>query len=89
MSEIDLSPDALQWRKKIAENATKGAWEEWGYSWFIFVQRKDDGMKICGDIMEPDAKFIASNDPDTVIAMIDEIERLRAEIEELKKPSLK
>lgn len=110
MNKIDLSSEALQKRREIAENATKGPWEidypettsGWG---FCVSQTSGVGNHIICQIKsdrridttkpdlpfiprqkvkEMDAAHIAINSPVDVIAMIDEIERLRKEIAELK-----
>lgn len=87
MSKIDLSPEALSVRRKIAELAYPGKWE---------LGSKSSTRIVSGDILiaqtaylENDGKnnayayriasFIANNGPDDVIAMVDEIERLRRE----------
>lgn len=82
MSEIDLSPEALQRRRDIAEKANQSRW-----TWDIEDgQSRIYGFKkiLCRDVEEQDAIHIVVNDPRSVVAMIEEIERLREEIKKIK-----
>lgn len=90
----DFTPDRLQELRRIAEAATPGPWtspweqkdgldpEEYGFY-------GASGDKIVGllwydgwhlECSEENARHIATFDPPTVLAMLDEIERLRREI---------
>jgi hypothetical protein len=78
--------------KRLAQAATRGEWEardSWvcprGYVWASGyppvpspIASLDDGEYIGNPNAERDAAFIAAACPDVVLAMIAEIERLRA-----------
>ena len=89
----DLTPKRLQELRRIAEAATPGPW--WVDGWEV---RTKDGDRFIASIApafrgdHPDAscweldaniRHIATFNPPTVLAMLDEIERLRRERETL------
>lgn len=83
-TKIDLSPEALKKRKEIAENATKGEWETITYgmegNYVVISPIVDLNDSLATVKREEDCFHIAASSPGAVIAMIDEIERLRDEI---------
>lgn len=84
-SHTDRSTEALFTRRAIAEKATPGPWKI-----------SSNGLHIAGNIngrylsdvaqatVITDAAHIAANDPQTIMADIDEILRLRAENKRLQ-----
>lgn len=92
-NEIDLSDRALRARRAIAEKATPGPWAVQIYNggpypgpfqiWSqsapnaILVSISVEGSRNCA--------HIAANSPDVIMADIDEILHLRAEVERLNK----
>lgn len=80
MTEDSRTTEALLARRELAEKATPGPWREKGEE--VYSLDFDGEYYPLGDSMiEEDAAHIAANDPSTVIADIDEILRLRAEVE--------
>lgn len=95
---IELSNEALQERKKIAENAeTQGEWEVLNRHMVIRIKPKSQDNTASNDegpITDEialitsslsNAFHIAASSPADVIAMIEEIEDLRAEIAQKEK----
>lgn len=84
MTKTDLSTEALLVRREIAEKATPGPWEKM----FETAVGTDNGhqvpLRIASTNFESDASHIVANSPDVVIATIDELLRLRAELEQYK-----
>lgn len=64
--------------RKLAEAATPGPWDhaDLGAVWGA-------GGWVLTDASEDDGKFIAACDPQTVIALLDERDRLRAALERI------
>ena len=89
MTKTDLSTEALLVRREIAEKATPGPWEKADTeSGFINISMYcviGDGVRPAFVASPNDAAHIAANSPDVVQADIDEILRLRAEVERLEK----
>lgn len=82
--------ESLLARRELAEKATP---EKWNLLQ-IFAEDEnyvgpetwaDMGKAVCICRYAKDAQYIAANDPPTVIADIDEILRLRAQVERLEK----
>lgn len=95
MNEIDLSTEALLARRAQAEAATPGPW---GYFYCdgvcIGPQKRNDiffetpqelSTELSRQEQEVLAAHIVANDPQTVMAHVNEILRLRAEVERLNK----
>ena len=90
---VDDRPDSeanLDRLRDIAEAATPGPWRhvtdrgvghDDGNRWPYYVIWPFDGH-YGGTDRNEDARFVASFDPPTVIALIDEVERLRTAIAE-------
>ena len=84
----DLTPDRLQELRRIAEAATPGPLTMHlcdGARYAAFVDAPHlgpDAPELAVFLTERDARFFAEFDRDTVLAMLDEIERLRREREE-------
>lgn len=87
MSEIDTAN-----LREIASAATPGPWFEDDAGWLVIRQQSMDDPVICdlvdqGDADDPNhygteadnATHIAAFDPTTALALLDEIDRLRAE----------
>ena len=81
MTEDSLTTEALLARRELAEKATPGPWEvdKSEITSAVYVET-DWGHLIC-ESDDEDAAHIAANSPDVVMADIDEILRLRAEVE--------
>ena len=91
----DLTPERLQELRRIAEEATPGPWSTTRYNGGL---RFDGPLRVYAgtdpEYGEPrpipasdaDTRYIAAFDPPTVLAMLDEIERLQgsALVEALK-----
>lgn len=85
MFDSDRTTEALLARRALAGKATPGPWEvdKSEITSAVYVET-DWGHLICeGD--DEDAAHIAANSPDVVMADIDEILRLRAQVERLEK----
>lgn len=86
----DLTPERLQELRRIAEAATPGPWGTTRYNGGL---RFDGPLRVYAgtdpEYGEPrpipasdaDTRYTAAFDPTTVLAMLYEIERLRAEVE--------
>ena len=85
MTEDSRTTESLLARRELAEKATPGPWEvdKSEITSAVYVET-DWGHLIC-ESDDEDAAHIAANSPDVVMADIDEIIRLRAEVEALKK----
>lgn len=84
MTEDSRTTEALLARRALAEKATPGPWREKGEE--VYSLDFDGKYYPLGDSMiEEDAAHIAANSPDVVMADIDEILRLRAQVERLEK----
>lgn len=83
MTKIDLSTEVLLVRRELAEKATPGPWRHPGRSLVVSMTSEDERI-ICDAKKAADAAYIAANDPPTVISTIDELLRLRAELEQYK-----
>ena len=78
---LDRSIESLLARRALAEKATPGPWVRKG-EYLVYGPWGDRPVSGKEGILNPaDAAHIAANDPPTVIADIDEILRLRAEVE--------
>jgi len=83
----DLTPDRLQELRRIAEAATPGPLtmhlcDDARYAAFVDAPHLGpDAPELAVFLTERDARFFAEFDRDTVLAMLDEIERLRRERE--------
>lgn len=84
----EMTPDRLAELRQIAEAATPGPWEAWQNpeyaGWWVQRRDRDAGesvprwrVRVLGHNPKANAEHIASFDPPTVLAMLDEIERLR------------
>ena len=81
MFDSDRTTEALLARRALAEKATPGPWVRKG-EYLVYGPWGDRPVSGKEGILNPaDAAHIAANDPPTVIADIDEILRLRAEVE--------
>lgn len=90
MIQTDRTTESLLARRALASKATPGPWKKGialrqGYGvdaiWDCSGALVADTEKSVSPCEESDAAHIAANDPPTVIADIDEILRLRAEVE--------
>lgn len=94
-NDIDLSPEALLKHRAIAEKATPGPWEVLApdaiyisapeRNEILFENPQEIGTTLSPEEQRATAAHIAANSPDVVKAHIDEILRLRAEVERLNK----
>ena len=73
MTDVEITPDLLAGIRARAEKATPGPWtvDRWG------CVVGGDGLCVACETPEADAAHIAGLDPSTVLALVDEIERLR------------
>lgn len=62
--------------RRLAEAATPGPWEQ--SEGGMYVDVVDDDSQVAEVIRRADAAFIAAANPAAVLALLDEIERLRA-----------
>lgn len=94
MTNHDRTTEALMARRELAEKATPGPWVKGitigrGYAvdaiWDCSGALVADTEKSVSPYEESDAAHIAANSPDVVMADIDEILRLRADVERLEK----
>lgn len=67
--------------RRVAEAAGVEAWRacEWEYGWHVVT----DNGSVAGDLDEEIAAHIALFDPPTVLSLLDEIDRLRGELENI------
>lgn len=95
MTKNDRTTEALLARRALAEKATPGPWES-VYDYCVLPNIYDDrpaNVLIADCSREHDhdkktkanASYIAANSPDVVMDDIDEILRLRAQVERLEK----
>lgn len=92
---VDLSTEALQKRRELAQKATPGAWtvvNQYGFSTAVVNENGDvavDDGSASGEYAEKASletlRHIAANDPKVTIATIEEILRLRADKERLER----
>ncbi|HCF3885658.1 TPA: ead/Ea22-like family protein [Pseudomonas aeruginosa] len=75
--------------RRLAEAATPGPWGRDGF--YIHTTRKEGGTTyvetwntLAGIARKENAEFVATANPKTVVALLDEIDRLKAENEELR-----
>lgn len=95
MNDIDLSTEALLKHRAIAEKATPGPWHVLapdaificgqGEGEYLFENPQEISTSLLPEEQRADAAHIAANSPDVVKAHIDEILRLRAEVERLER----
>ena len=94
MTKDSRTTEALLARRALAETATPGPWEKGialrrGYGVTAILDRNGaliaDTEFSASQYEESDAAHIAANSPDVVMADIEEILRLRAEVERLEK----
>lgn len=85
MTEDSRTTESLLARRALAEKATPGPWEvdKSEITSAVYVET-DWGHLIC-ESDDEDAAHIAANSPGVVMADIDEILRLRAQVERLEK----
>lgn len=85
MTEDNRTTESLLARRALAGKATPGPWEvdKSEITSVVYVET-DWGHLIC-ESDDEDAAHIAANSPDVVMADIDEILRLRAQVERLEK----
>ena len=69
----DLTPERMQELRRIAEAATPGPW--------AFPHQKDPYGCYLLPLSENNASYIAAFDPTTVLALLDEIERLQQKVQ--------
>lgn len=86
MTQTDRTTESLLSRRALAEKATPGPWEvdKSEITSAVYVETSW-GHLICDSSDHGDAAHIAANSPDVVMADIDEILRLRAQVERLEK----
>lgn len=94
MTKNSRTTESLLARRALAEKATPGPWKKGialrqGYGvdaiWDCSGALVADTEKSVSPYEESDAAHIAANSPDVVMADIDEILRLRADVERLEK----
>lgn len=94
MIQTDRTTESLLARRALASKATPGPWKKGialrqGYGvdaiWDCSGALVADTEKSVSPCEESDAAHIAANSPDVVMADIDEILRLRAQVERLEK----
>lgn len=94
MTEDSRTTESLLARRELASKATPGPWKKGialrqGYGvdaiWDCSGVLVADTEKSVSPCEESDAAHIAANSPDVVMADIDEILRLRAQVERLEK----
>jgi len=84
MSKVDLTPAKLAELKQKAESAEGVAPSPWTFShtsgeYRFFYEVRDSGdYQVVQDMSVEEGELIAAADPATVLAMVEEIERLRA-----------
>ena len=87
MTNPDLSTEALMARRKLAEQATPGGWSaitRADINGCLVCDIIDErGVELADSLTQEAASHIVSNDPSTVIATIDELLRLREQVEAL------
>lgn len=86
MTEDSRTTESLLSRRALAEKATPGPWEvdKSEITSAVYVETSW-GHLICDSSDHGDAAHIAVSDPATVMADIDEILRLREQVERLEK----
>lgn len=86
MTKDNRTTESLLSRRELAEKATPGPWEvdKSEITSAVYVETSW-GHLICDSSDHGDAAHIAVSDPATVMADIDEILRLRAQVERLEK----
>ena len=85
MTEDSCTTVSLLARRALAEKATPGPWVRKG-EYLVYGPWGDRPVSGKEGILNPaDAAHIATNSPDVVMADIDEILRLRAQVERLEK----
>lgn len=86
MTEDNRTTESLLSRRALAEKATPGPWEvdKSEITSAVYVETSW-GHLICDSSDHGDAAHIAVSDPATVMADIDEILRLREQVERLEK----
>ena len=77
----DLTPAAIAKLRAVAAAATPGHWRRTHHGTWEVEAPPNQLVADCGtvDLAEQDAAHIAAFDPPTVLALLEEIERLRAE----------
>ena len=69
--------------RELAGKATPGPWEHGLYIRGNYVSRADNGASVCDCFRSPqpgsDASFVATANPQTILALLDEIEALRVD----------
>lgn len=85
MNSIDLSPEALTRLKVLARKATPGPWLNPGRQFIVSVVSKEEPI-ICdvkSENTRNDIAYIAAAHPGVILAMCEEIERLRKQVSNL------
>lgn len=83
MTIVELTPEKLAHIKKKAEAAEKVAPSPWKFSHtceeyrFFSEVLDNDNYQVVYDLSREEAEHISAADPATVIALVEEIERLR------------
>lgn len=83
MTKTDLSTEALV-RREIAEKATPGPWMRPEYFCDVISTHNGLNLLVGSGCNIANASHIAANSPDVAIAAVDELLRLRAELEQYK-----
>lgn len=85
MTKPDLSTEALMAWRKLAEKASPGGWSaitRADINGCLVCDIIDErGVELADSLTQEAASHIVSNDPDTAIATIDELLRLREQVE--------
>lgn len=86
---MTLPPEELARLRELAKAATPGTWcvDDRGGGWYLVKSPSRSCSLVrecCESCVEEDARFIAAANPETVLALLDEVERLRAENEKLR-----
>lgn len=84
MSDTMRAEESLRTRQAIAGQALAGPWTVEKYDDSSAFVETTWGNMICDSVSHEEAAHIAANSPDVVMADIDEILRLRAEVEQLQ-----
>lgn len=87
MTDIDLSPEFIAHLKTLAQEATPGPWIDYEGS----IYQENEGCFWIADVgrtiedRQEERAYIAAAHPGVLLAMCEEIERLRAEVARLEK----
>ena len=89
---IEITPALLAERRKIAEAATPGPWDQQGLANLLRYAQKHDGPWNDSEYVdcsislpeEADAAHIVENSPEKVLQLLDLIDKQAAEIERFR-----